>query len=465
MTHAPASSARAERTRKVPRILVLGGGYVGLFTALQIRKRMGRREVAIVVVDPRSYMTYQPFLPEAAAGSIEPRHVVAPHRRLLRGTTVLSGRVTHLDHSERRATITPVEGESYDVSYDHVVVALGAVARVLPIPGLAENGIGFKQIEEAIALRNQVLNKMDVAASTWDPDARRRMLTFTFVGGGFAGIEAIGEIEDMARSACKDFDSIRPEDMRFVLIEGTRRILPEVGDELGGYALEQLHRRGIEIKLNTFLNSAEDGHIVCSDGDEFDSDTLVWTAGVKANPVIADSDLPIDSHGRVRTLPTLQVVDSDGEIVEGAWAAGDCAAVPDISTGEVDKFCGPTAQHAVRQARHLGDNIVRFLAGEPVTDYSHKNMGTVASLGLYKGVAQIQGIKFRGPLAWFMHRTYHMWAMPSLNRKARILLDWTTALVFDRELVALGSLQSPREAFIAAAAGRVSKPNKEPVKK
>lgn len=465
MSEAPVLSARTGRPRKVPRILVLGGGYVGLFTALQIRKRMGRRDAAIVVVDPRSYMTYQPFLPEAAAGSIEPRHVVAPHRRLLRGSTVLSGRVTDLNHGARKATITPVEGEAYEVSYDHVVVALGAVARVLPIPGLAENGIGFKQIEEAIALRNQVLNKMDVAASTWDPDARRRMLTFTFVGGGFAGIEAIGEIEDMARAACKDFDSIRPEDLRFVLIEGTRRILPEVGDELGGYALEQLRRRGIEIKLNTFLNSAEGGHIVCSDGDEFDSDTLVWTAGVKANPVIADSDLPIDSHGRVRTLPTLQVVDEDGAVVEGAWAAGDCAGVPDISTGEAGVYCGPTAQHAVRQARHLGDNLVRYLSGEAVTDYSHKNMGTVASLGLYKGVAQIQGIKFRGPLAWFMHRTYHMWAMPSFNRKARILLDWTTALIFNREMVALGSLQSPREAFTAAAADRADRANREPVRK
>src|SRR5690625_2070780 len=206
MTHAPATSARAERTRKVPRFRVLGGGYVGLYTAMQIRKRMGRREAAIVVVDPRPYMTYQPFLPEAAAGSIEPRHVVAPHRRLLHGCTVLTGRVSGLNHAERKATISPIEGEDYSVSYDHVVVALGSVARVLPIPGLAENGIGFKQIEEAIAMRNQVLNKMDVAASTWDPDARRRMLTFTFIGGGFAGIEAIGEIEDMARAACKDFE-------------------------------------------------------------------------------------------------------------------------------------------------------------------------------------------------------------------------------------------------------------------
>ncbi|UFU02341.1 NAD(P)/FAD-dependent oxidoreductase [Ruania suaedae] len=449
-----AATHSASKTRKVPRILILGGGYVGLYTAMQIRKRMGRREVAIVVVDPRSYMTYQPFLPEAAAGSIEPRHVVAPHRRLLKGCTVLSGRVTGLNHAERRATITPAEGETYEVSYDHVVVGLGSVARVLPIPGLAENGIGFKQIEEAIALRNQVLGRMDQAASTWDPEMRKRMLTFTFVGGGFAGIEAIAEVEDMARAACKDFDSIQQEDLRFVLIEAMHRILPEVGDELGGYALEQLRARGIEVKLNTFLNSAEDGKIVCSDDDEFYSDTLVWTAGVKANPVLADSDLPLDSMGRVQTHPTLQVCDDDGELIDGAWAAGDCAAVPDLTADEPGATCGPTAQHAVRQARHLGDNIVRHLSGEEVQDYAHKNVGTVASMGLYKGVANIQGLKLRGPIAWFMHRTYHMWAMPSFNRKARILLDWTTALLFRREMVALGSLQSPRESFISAATSK-----------
>ncbi|WP_223405639.1 NAD(P)/FAD-dependent oxidoreductase [Occultella gossypii] len=454
----PTFTSAAGRTRKVPRILILGGGYVGLYTARQIRKRLGRREAAIVMVDPRPYMTYQPFLPEAAAGSLEPRHVVAPHRRLLRGSTLLSGSVSALDHANRRATINPTEGEPYEISYDQVVLALGAVARVLPIPGLAENGIGFKQIEEAIALRNRVLNKLDVAASTWDPEARKRMLTFTFVGGGFAGIEAIAEVEDMVRQAVKDFDSIRMQDVRFVLIEGTHRILPELGEELGGYALEQLRGRGIEIKINTFLNSAVDNHIVCSDGDEFDSDTLVWTAGVKANPVLTNSDLPLDEAGRVRALATLQVADVDGTVVAGAWTAGDNAAVPDLSTGEPGKFCAPTAQHAVRQSHHLGDNIVRHLTGEPLEEYSHKNIGTVASLGLYKGVAQIFGIKFRGPVAWFMHRTYHMWAMPTLNRKARIVLDWTMALVFSRETVALGSLQTPREAFQAAAASSGKRP-------
>jgi NADH dehydrogenase len=440
------------KARKVPRILVLGGGYVGLYAALSLRKRLGRREAAIVVIDPRSYMTYQPFLPEAAAGNLEPRHVVVPLRRTLKGCTILSGRVTRLDHANRKVEVKPLEGESYTVSYDHVITSLGSVARTLPIPGLAEQGMGFKQIEEAIALRNTVLGKMEAASSTWDPALRRRLLTFTFVGGGFAGIEALGEVEDMARTACKDFDSIRPEDMRFVLVEAMGRILPEVGEELGGYAIEQLRSRGIELKLNTLLKSCVDGHIETSDGDSFESDTLVWTAGVKASPALGDTDLPLDERGRVRTNAALQVVDAEGNVVEGAWAAGDCAAVPDL-TGEPGATCAPTAQHAVRQGRHLGQNLARAIVGEDLLDYKHANLGTVASLGLYKGVAQTFGIKLRGPLAWFMHRTYHMWAMPTLNRKVRIVLDWTTALLFRREMVALGAFSSPRAEFTAAAGG------------
>lgn len=433
---------------------MLGGGYVGLYTALALRKRLGRREAAIVVVDPRSYMTYQPFLPEAAAGNLEPRHVVVPLRRTLKGCTILSGRVTNLDHAHRKAEVTPIEGEPYTVSYDIVVTSLGAVARTLPIPGLAEQGMGFKQIEEAIALRNTVIGKMEAASSTWDPELRRRLLTFTFVGGGFAGIEALGEVEDMARTACRDFDSIRPEDLRFVLIEAMGRILPELGEELGGYALEQLRARGIDIKLDTRLESCVDGNIETSDGDRFASDTLVWTAGVKASPALGFTDLPLDERGRVRTNAALQVVDADGTVVEGAWAAGDCAAVPDL-TRENGVTTAPTAQHAVRQGRHLGQNLAKHVLGEPLADYKHADVGTVASLGLYKGVAQIFGIKLRGPVAWFMHRTYHMWAMPTLNRKVRIVLDWTTALLFRREMVALGSISSPRAEFTAAATGHL----------
>ena len=449
MTDRESPRTTAPRPRTVPRVLILGGGYVGFYTALRLRRRLGRREAAIVVVDPRPYMTYQPFLPEAAAGSLEPRHVVVSHRQVLRGVDVLNGRVTQIRHGDRVARIAPDAGEEYDVHYDHLVVALGSVARTLPIPGLAEEGIGFKQVEEAIALRNHVLTKLDIAASTWDPDLRRRLLTFTFVGAGFAGIEAMAEVEDMARAALRRYEGIAPDDLRFVMIEGSTRILPELGEEMGGYALEQLRRRNVEVHLATLMTSCVGGHVVTSTGLEFDSATIVWTAGVRANPVLTASDLPLDAEGRVPTLPTLQVVAESGEVVDGVWAAGDCAAVPDLTAP--GRLCSPSAQHAVRQARLLGDNLARHLRGAAPRQYRHKHVGTVASLGLHKGVAQVYGIKVRGWPAWFMHRTYHLAQMPTLNRKVRIVLDWTLALFFPRELVALGRLHDPRATFRESA--------------
>jgi len=442
--------APATPTRRVPRIVILGGGYVGLYTALRLRRRLSRRDVAITLVDPRSYMTYQPFLPEAAAGSLEPRHVVVAHRQVLRDVDVLNARVTQIRHADRVVRVAPEVGPAYDLAYDHLVVALGSVSRTLPIPGLAEEGIGFKTVEEAIALRNHALARLDEAASTSDPEQRRRLLTFVFVGGGFAGIEALGEVEDMARAALRRGGyGIAEDELRFVLIEGSTRILPELGEEMGGYALEQLRRRGIEVHLATFLSSCVGGHVVTSTGVELDSATIVWTAGVRANPVLAASDLPLDETGRVRALPTLQVVREDGTVVDGAWTAGDCAAVPDLT--RPGELCSPSAQHAVRQARHLGDNLARYLRSAEPKPYRHAHVGTVASLGLGKGVAQVYGVKVRGWLAWFMHRTYHLAQMPTVNRKVRILLDWTLALFFPRELVALGRLHDPRATFREAA--------------
>lgn len=445
-----AAPRRPAKPRKVPRVLVLGGGTVGLYSARRLRKRLGRREAAIVVVDPRPYMTYAPFLPEAAAGSIDPRNVVAPHRRALKGVDVLQGKVTQINHAERTVQITPEEGEPYWVTYDHLIIGLGSVARTLPIPGLAEQAIGFKNVEEAIAVRNHILNRIEVASSTWDPELRRRMLTFVFVGGGFAGVEALGELEDIARYTVNHYKQIEQDELRFVLVEGSPRILPEVSEELGGYTLEQLRKRKIEIHLSTFLNSCVDGHIVLSNNLEFDADTIVWTAGVKANPVLQQSDLPLDKMGRVTCNTSLQVVDADGTVVPDAYAAGDCAAVPDLYNP--GGFCPPNAQHALRQGSHLGDNLARVLRSAEVMPYSHKNIGAVASLGMYKGVAQMFGrIKVRGFLAWVLHRTYHVFAMPTVNRKLRIMAGWTGSLLLRREVVPLGALHDPRAEFRAAS--------------
>jgi NADH dehydrogenase len=439
------AAASAERTR----ILIIGGGYVGMYTALRLQRRLRKeikaKRVEIVVIDPRSYMTYQPFLPEAAAGSVEPRHVVVPLRRVLSHCEVLTGRVESLDHGRRAARIMPTRGEPFELSYEVVVVAPGSIARTLPIPGLAEQAIGFKQVEEAIALRNQVLDKLDIATTVTDHAARRKLLTFLFVGGGYSGIEALAELEDMTMYATRYYPDLSKGDIRFVLVEATGRILPEVGEDMGRYAVDELVKRKIDVRLNTRLESCVDGHVVLSDGEEFDCETIVWTAGVKANPMLARTGLPLDEKGRVRCRPDLRV-----EGVEGAWSAGDGAAVPDVTAGP-GVFTSPSAQHAVRQAKVLGDNIALVLNGRTPKSYVHKYVGSVASLGLYKGVAQVYGFKLRGFPAWFMHRTYHVSRVPTLNRKIRVILDWTLALFFRRDIVSLGSLQRPREEFSEAA--------------
>jgi NADH dehydrogenase len=430
-----------------PVVLVVGGGYVGLYTALRLQKRLSRGRAEVVVVDPQPHMTYQPFLPEAAAGSVEPRHVVVPLRRTLPRCRVVTGAVTGLSHAERRARIAPIEGEPYELSYDVLVMAAGSVARTLPIPGLAEHGIGFKNVGEAIYLRNHVLGRLDAASSTDDPGVRRRALTFTFVGGGYAGVEAFAELEDMARYAITHYyPRLSTADMRWVLVEAMGRILPEVDLDMAAWTVKQLTARGMDVRLNTRLESVTDCHVRLSDGDEFDSDTLVWTAGTKPNPMLRETDLPVDERGRVVCEPTLQV-----RGVPDAWCAGDLAAVPDLTKETPGATTAPNAQHAVRQAKRLADNIVATLEGREPVPYRHEYAGSVASLGLHKGVAQVYGVKLKGWPAWFMHRSYHVSRVPTFNRKARVVADWTLAAVFRREVISLGQLQDPRREFVQAA--------------
>ncbi|WP_405094398.1 NAD(P)/FAD-dependent oxidoreductase [Micromonospora sp. NBC_01412] len=431
------------------RILVVGAGHVGLYAALRLSKKLSSSEAEVVVVDPQPHMTYQPFLPEAAAGNISPRHSVVPLRRELRRCKVVAGTVTRIEHDRKVATVQPISGPTTEIAYDHVIVAPGAVSRTLPIPGLHEHGIGFKTIGEAIYLRNHVLDRLDVAAATPDPDVRRSALTFTFVGGGYAGIEALAEMEDMARDALRYYPELKPEDMRWVLVEATQRVLPEVDRDMGAYTVQQLLKRNMDIRLDTRLESCVDGVVKLSDGDSFRSDTIVWTAGVKPSPMLDATDFPRDERRRVTCLPTLQVVDGD-RVVEGAWSAGDCAAVPDL-TKEPGNFCSPSAQHAVRQATRMADNIANVVRGREPVNYAHKHAGSVASLGLYKGVAQVYGIKMTGLPAWFMHRTYHMSRIPSFNRKVRVVVDWSLAFFLKREVVALGQLHDPREEFVEAS--------------
>ncbi|MFD9402938.1 NAD(P)/FAD-dependent oxidoreductase [Streptomyces sp. NPDC060011] len=439
------------------RILIVGGGYVGMYTALRLQRKLKaelkRGDVEIVIVSPDPYMTYQPFLPEAAAGSISPRHVVVPLRRVLDQCRIVIGEARSIDHAKRTATLTTLataeEGAGEEqISYDELVLAPGSISRTLPIPGLAEYAIGFKTVEEAIGLRNHVIEQMDIASSTRDPAIRDAALTFVFVGGGYAGVEALGELEDMARYTARYYHNIQPEDMKWILVEASNRILPEVGEEMGKYTVTELRRRNIDVRLETRLDSCADRVAVLDDGSRFPTRTVVWTAGVKPHPVLAATDLPLNERGRLLCTPQLAV---DG--APHAWAAGDAAAVPDV-TAEPGRETAPNAQHAVRQAKVLGDNLAHTLRGEPLETYSHKYVGSVASLGLHKGVAHVYGRKLKGYPAWFMHRVYHLSRVPTFNRKARVLAEWTLAGLFKREIVSLGSLEHPRAEFELAAGGK-----------
>lgn len=429
-----------------------------MYTALRLQRKLKQRlrsgEVAITVVTPDPYMTYQPFLPEAAAGSISPRHVVVPLRRVLPHCTVVVGEARRIDHTKRTATVTTLataeDGTgAVEIPYDELVLAPGSVSRTLPVPGLAEHGVGFKTIEEAIGLRNHVIEQMDIASATRDHAIRDAALTFVFVGGGYAGVEALAELEDMARYTARYYHNIKAEDLKWILVEATGRILPEVGESMGRYAVGELRARNIDVRLDTRLESCEDRIAVLSDGSRFPTRTLVWTAGVKPAPLLAATGLPLDARGRLVCTARLTV-----EGTGHAWAAGDAAAVPDLTAAEPGTQTAPNAQHAVRQAKVLADNLVASLDGRPLKEYRHSYAGSVASLGLHKGVAHVYGRRLKGYPAWLMHRMYHLSRVPTLNRKARVLAEWTLAGLFKREIVSLGSLEHPRAEFEIAAGRR-----------
>ena len=427
-----------------PRILIVGGGYVGFTVAKKIQKAVKATGGVVTIVEPNPYMTYQPFLPEVAAGSMEGRNATVPLRQHLRDTEIIPGLVVSVNHAARTAVVEPIDsGEPFELQYDEIILGAGSVTRAFPIPGLAEVAIGMKTVEEAVSVRNWVLERIEVASVLEDADARRRALTFVIVGGGFAGVETISELEDMAREAVNRNDRLTPSDLRFVMIEAAPRIMPEVPEDRAEKVVAELRARGIEILLNTSLSDATGGNLQLinmadkSPAGEIDTDTLIWTAGVAASPMLKNTDFPIDERGRVRVNADLRVA-GDAGVVEGAWAAGDNAAVPDLSGGGVGGFCVPNAQHASRQAARRG---------EPLTDYYHETIGVVAGLGLWKGVANFKGKTFAGPLAWIMHRGYHGSAIPTTERTVRVMTTWALNQLFGRDTTTIRRQRTPRLAF------------------
>ncbi|WP_030600738.1 NAD(P)/FAD-dependent oxidoreductase [Streptomyces fulvoviolaceus] len=431
-------------------ILIVGGGYAGFYTAWGLEKSLRAGEARVTVVDPRPYMTYQPFLPEVTAGSVEARHAAVSLRRHLHRTRLVAGSVTEIRHADRAVTVRPVDGGDYELRYDILVVTAGAVTRTFPIPGLAQRAIGLKHVEEAVAIRDRLLTAFDQAATLPPGGERRKLLTVTFVGGGFSGVEGFGELLSLATAMLKFYPELSPEDLSFHLVEARDHILPEVSDRPGEWVVRSLERRGAHVHLNTQLVSAADGHIVLSSGEEFDSELIVWTAGNASNPVVHNhTDLPVDERGLLVVRPDLRV-GTDSEPMADVWAAGDDAAVPDLALATPGARTVPNAQHAVRQGKRLAKNIAAHLHGGRIRDYRHGSLGVVATLGLGRGIFQYRSIVIKGLPAWLMHRGYHVLAVPTWERKVRVLTVWLTAALFGRDLVSLASVQRPREAFVTS---------------
>jgi len=405
-------------------VLILGGGFAGGYVA----RLLGRRGATIV--SPENFMLYTPLLPEAASGTLEPRHAVVPLRVMCPEAELLLGRATSVDLEARTAAIETDAGTLQTVRWQELVLALGAVPRTVPVPGLTEHGLSFKSLADAIHLRNHVLRELEAADATLDDEARRRHLSFVFVGAGYAGVEALAELSDLVEDAARYYPGLKEIPRRWVLVDAAPKILPEIPSRLGEYAARELADRGIEIHVGTTLESVGADEVTLAGGTRIPTRTLVWTAGVRPHPLLREFGLPLGERGHVEVDEFLRVRGH-----EHVWSLGDCALVPNTRSDRPDP---PTCQHALRQARRLAAN----LQGDP-RPYGYRMLGQVATLGRYKGIADVLGLRLRGFTGWWVTRSYHLYQLPLLSRKLRVVADWTTSLVFKRDIAELGTLGHP----------------------
>ena len=405
-------------------VLILGGGFAGAYVA----RLLGRRGATIV--SPENFMLFTPLLPEAASGTLEPRHCVVPLRAMCPHAELLLGRATGVDLEAGSASLETDAGTQQTVRWQELVLALGSVPRIAPVPGLTEHGLSFKTLPEAIYLRNHVLRQLEEADAALDEAERRRRLSFVFVGAGYAGVEALAELSDLVDDAMRYYPGLNDVPRRWVLVDMAPKILPEIPSRLGEYAQRELSKRGIEIHVGTSLQSVGADEAVLGDGLRIPTNTVVWTAGVRPHPLLAELGLPLDDRHRVQVDELLRVRGH-----EHVWALGDAANVPNRRADAPDP---PTSQHALRQARRLAKNLL----GDP-EPYGYRMLGQVATLGRYKGIADVLGLRLRGFLGWFVTRSYHLYQLPLLSRKLRVVVDWTVALLFKRDVVELGGLGHP----------------------
>jgi NADH dehydrogenase len=416
-------------------VVIAGGGFGGYYTAKKL-ERIAPADVRITLINDVNFLLYAPLLPGAAAGTLDPRHVVVPLREHLRRTELRMGWVLDGDPERGVLKVKMISGETIDYTYDQLIVALGSVSRVFPVPGLVEHAIGFKTIAEATELRNRLVRHLELAEGLDDPEARRSFLSFVFVGGGYAGLEGLAFLADFAADAIKRYPRCREVGTRWTLVDAAPRIMPEIQPQLSRFTVDLLERRGIEFRLATQVSEVRDDGVTLSTGETIPARTVCWTAGVKASPVAERLGLPLED-GRIACHETMQV-----KGFSNVWALGDIAAVPDPA--RPGHACPPTAQHAIRQGKLLARNVAVTLGGRgQVKPFKFKTLGSFAELGRHNAVANLMGIRVRGFLAWAICRFYHLAWMPGLDRKSRLIADWTVEFIFPRDIAEMGQLGHP----------------------
>ena len=418
-------------------VVIAGGGFGGLYAARRLERRLPRHSARIVLISDVNFLLYTPLLPGAAAGSLEPRHVVVPLREELDWTDIRLGRLTGADPQRKEVHMRTVDGREDTLRYDQLIVTPGSVSRVLPVPGLAQHALGFKTLADAIAVRNRALLNLEIAESLPDDEARREYLTFVFVGAGYAGLEGIAELQDYVADVIDRYPRSRMVAPRFVLVEARERVMLEIPASLAEFATRELRGRGMEIRTETTLREMDERSATLSTGERIPTRLLCWTAGVKPAPVVAKLGLPLDDGGRIRVDATMRVSGRDG-----VWAIGDAAAVPDPAKRR-RAASPPTCQHAIRQGRRVAENVAATLSGRKPRPFRYRTLGVFVDMGRNKAVATILGVRLRGFPAWFAARTYHLIMMPGLARQVRLGLDWGVGLLFGRASAELGQLGHP----------------------
>jgi NADH:quinone reductase (non-electrogenic) len=424
-------------TQEKTRILILGGGFAGLYAALEMEKGLARDpDIEVMLVNKENFFLFTPMLHEVAASDLDITHIVNPVRKLLKRVTFFDGDIQRIDLENKIVTVSHGIGapHPHDLPYDHLVVSLGSITNFYNLAGLEERALTMKSLGDAIHLRNRLIQHLEEADFECCPQVREPLLTFVVAGGGFAGVETIASVNDFIREAVKYYPHLREDMIRMVLVHPGPVILPELGEKLGSYAQKKLSARGIEIRTNTRVKAVREREIELSDGTIVVSNSLVWTAGTSPNPLLG-------------TLPCAKergklVVDSTLELRDwpGVWALGDCALIPDPKTGG---YYPPTAQHALRQGKVVARNIVAAIRGGEKKAFSFMTIGLLASIGRRTGVARIMGFNFSGFIAWWLWRTIYLSKLPRFEKKLRVALDWTLDLMFSKDLVKFLTVRAP----------------------